>query len=87
MLDFQPPDTGKMRPAQPDFKQFKKLLVDLDMTQTEIGEAVGISQWAVTRYFRGDLKNPKTRNRIRRVLQRRAKQKGVSLPPFWQDRQ
>lgn len=72
-----------MHVTEPDFKQFKKMLIDLDMTQTEIGDAVGISQWAITRYLRGELKNPAMRTRIRRVLLRRAKERGIELPPIW----
>lgn len=74
-----------MHVSHPEFKDLKKLLIDLDLTQTEVGRAVGISQWAVNRYLCGELKNPDTRRAIKRVLARRARQRHIRLPEIWPD--
>ncbi len=66
-----------------DAKDFKKLLIDLDLTLTEIGEEVGVSYWSITRYFRGELRNRERRIQIKRVIRQRAEEKGVALPEFW----
>lgn len=68
-----------------DEKDFKKLLIDLDLTLTEVGVEAGIGYWAVTRYFRGELASSETRSRIKRFLVTRARQRGIDLPPFWED--
>lgn len=64
---------------------FKKLLIDLGMRQRDVARAIGISDWGVQRYFRGELRNPARRRQIKRVLARRARQCGVALPDFWPD--
>lgn len=68
-----------------DAREFKKLLVDLDLSAAEIGRNVGISKWAVVLYFRGDLRNPERRKQIRRVLADRAREVGMVLPEIWPD--
>lgn len=68
-------------------REFKKLLVDLDISAAEIGRTVGISKWAVVLYFRGELKNPERRRAILDVLERRARQVGIKLPEIWPDAQ
>lgn len=68
-----------------DEKEFKKLLIDLDTSATEISREVGISVWGVIRYFRGELRNPKRREQIKRALQTRAEKLGIELPEFWEE--
>lgn len=66
-------------------KAFKKLLIDLELTLSEIGRRVGVSHWAVGLYFRGQLRAETTRKAIKRVLRERAREKGIQLPKFWED--
>lgn len=68
-----------------DPREFKKLLIDLDLSATEIAREVGISQWALTLYFRNVLKSAQRRSQIKRVLARRARKLGIPLPEFWTD--
>jgi len=68
-----------------DEKGFKKLLIDLEFTRGSLGEEVGISAWAVTLYFRGELRSTTTRARLKRVLSGRAGKLGIQLPRFWED--
>lgn len=64
---------------------FKKLLIDLGLTLSDVARPVGITSWAVTLYFRGKLKAPETRVAIKKVLVRRARRRGIPLPRFWPD--
>ena len=66
-------------------KEFKKLLIDLDVEIQAIAEEIGISPWAVTLYFRGQLTSRTRRAEIRKYLARRARERGVDLPEFWMD--
>ena len=66
-------------------KAFKKLLIDLELNLSEVGRKVGVSRWAVTMYFRGNLRSETTRRAIKRVLRARAREVGVVLPQFWED--
>ncbi len=68
-----------------DEKGFKKLLIDLEWSREDLGQAAGISGWAVTLYFRGNLQAETTRVRIKQVLRDRARRMGVTLPRFWED--
>ncbi len=68
-----------------DEKGFKKLLIDLELNATDLARSVGVSQWAVTLYFRGALQAATTRARIKRVLRDRARTMGITLPRFWED--
>lgn len=65
---------------------FKKLLIDLDLTRTEVARSVKLSSTGVRKYFQGRLRDRERRAQIKHVLQRRAREKGVRLPSFWQDR-
>lgn len=66
-------------------KGFKKLLIDLGLSLRELADEVGVSQWAITLYFRGTLRSDVTRRRIKRALQRHARAEGIQLPKFWED--
>ncbi len=68
-----------------DEKAFKKLLIDLDLSLVDVAHSVGVSQWAVTLYFRGNLSAANTRARIKQVLCDRAVVLGITLPSFWED--
>lgn len=70
-----------------DEREFKKLLIDLDLSLTEIARRAGVSQWAVTLYFRGDRRSPERRRQIKRILAQRAHEMGYALPEFWPDDQ
>lgn len=62
---------------------FKKLLIDLEVSLSDVARAVGISSWAVTLYFRGQLHSPATRQGIKKYLTRQARRRGIRLPRFW----
>jgi hypothetical protein len=64
-------------------KEFKKLLIDLDTSLSEIGRALGKSPWTVQLYFRGTLRNEKRRGQIKAFLEKRARKLNVDLPEFW----
>lgn len=68
-----------------DEKGFKKLLIDLELTQSEIGRRVGVSQTAIALYMKGELRSPETRAAIKGVLRDRARARGIALPDFWED--
>jgi len=64
--------------------EIKKLLLDLDLTVTEIAaHAGGISRIAVWKYFDGKLKNPERRAAIQGCLSERGQARGVFVPVFW----
>lgn len=66
-------------------KDFKKLLIDLDLSLTEIGRELGISHAAVSYYFQGRLRSSERRAQIKQYLAQRARERGVHLPEFWVD--
>jgi AcrR family transcriptional regulator len=68
-------------------RNIKILLIDLDLTVTEIAQAVGLSRQAIYKYFSGQMHRAERRAEIKAVLQRRARQKKMSLPDIWSDRQ
>jgi response regulator of citrate/malate metabolism len=68
-----------------DERDFKKLLIDLDLSIAEIGRAVRLSRTGVRKYFRGELRDHARRAQIRSVISRRSRQMRVQLPEFWQD--
>jgi predicted transcriptional regulator len=68
-----------------DEREFKKLLIDLGLSTAEVARAVGLSHTAVRKYFSGELRDDGRRAQIRRVMGRRAKEKKMRLPEFWQD--
>lgn len=68
-----------------DRKQFKKLLIDLDLSITEIGAEVNLSRTGVRMYFDSALRDRTRRRQIRAVLARRAREVKVPLPDFWSE--
>jgi hypothetical protein len=68
-----------------DEREFKKLLIDLGLTISAVARAVGVSRWAINKYFRGELRDPTRRAQIRGFLASRARAVGVRLPRFWLD--
>ncbi len=64
-------------------KDFKKIMIDLDLTLRTTGAGVGISGQAVNMYFMGRSRSPERRAQIRAFLEARAEQMGIVLPEIW----
>lgn len=67
-------------------RDFKKLLIDLNLSITDIALAVGVSRTAVRKYFRGQMHKAERRAAIKAVLAQTARKQKVQLPLFWQQK-